>query len=101
MNNRKFYEDVLDRKKGDRDADVVDSEAKDDPSAALKNSRPNNDYKSSHEFVTYERLCRGEKTHVSSRHTILYLCKYIGVGCNVAMSTQDLQWELSDFDNLS
>lgn len=47
--NKKYYESIL------------ESEGENDEA---KNERPMNDYKSSTEFTTYERLCRGEKTHV-------------------------------------
>jgi len=31
----------------------------------LQNTRPTDDYRASDEFVTYEKLCRGEETIVS------------------------------------
>lgn len=60
-NNAVFYKDIL---SDNAMNGVVEPE--------LKNARPSDDYRASEEFVTYERLCRGEETMVSG-----YVCKLL------------------------
>jgi prolyl 4-hydroxylase len=67
-NNKRFYEDIVSR--------LNDNSDTSESSVAVKNERPNNDYRSSHEFRTYERLCRGEKTHVYKYEHKLH-CRYV------------------------
>jgi len=40
----------------------------------LQNTRPADDYRASEEFVTYERLCRGEETIVNKLSFFLFCC---------------------------
>jgi len=55
QNNAVFYKEIL----TENELNGVVTEA------VPKNTRPIDDYRSTEEFVTYERLCRGEETVVS------------------------------------
>lgn len=63
--NKLYFEELLEKEEQQLDAPVI------------KNERPFDGYKSSSEFTTYERLCRGETTHVIMRYS--YVIKLSGV----------------------
>lgn len=58
LQNKKFFEEMV--------AELPQGNAP----TVLKNERPTDEYRSSSDFVDYERLCRGEETHLRNNRDL-------------------------------
>ena len=56
----------------------------------LQNARPADDYRASEDFVSYERLCRGEETIVSKLFFFSSVACYV-VHCKCAVLSSELK----------
>jgi len=69
-NNAVFYKDIMSQNEMKGVVELPE----------LKNVRPADDYRATEEFVTYERLCRGEETMVSATKWTHFL-KFCNIKC--------------------
>jgi len=73
QNNKRYYQQLL------TENGVGDNAA----TQQITRNKPEDDYRSSAEFKTYEKLCRGEKTHVTKHLFELFVTKYFSIMLNM------------------